>query len=191
MDPHLMPGVFFNLILNAIEHVENLADPAEKVVLVELDDREGMLEARISNRGAPVSPERLKNFFQEVQWFRERAGETGAGNRIRPAGNPGPSRRNPGCINRRGGDDGDRDAAVEVNAFLYRGDVRQVALGTSFPVLVESTRDSFEKKDRPVGDESHQDDVVWIDHETKPLILGYFKHIAHDCDPRKSERSES
>ncbi len=79
MDPYLMPGVFFNLVLNAIEHVENLDDPAQKVVRVDMEERNGILVTHVSNRGTPVSPERLATFFEKFNGSGKGQGRLGLG----------------------------------------------------------------------------------------------------------------
>ena len=79
LDPQLMPGVFFNLILNAIEHVEYLKDPMEKQVRIEMEVKDGILETRISNRGSPVPPERRAVFFEKFTASGKGHGRMGLG----------------------------------------------------------------------------------------------------------------
>ncbi len=64
MDVLLMPGVFTNLILNAIEHVAKLRESSEKTVRVTLSTAENRLIVKIHNRGEPIRPERLATFFE-------------------------------------------------------------------------------------------------------------------------------
>ncbi len=79
LDAQLMPGVFFSLILNAIEHVEGLADPAEKRVTVEFTKESGFYVIRIHNRGAPIPPERLTTCFDKYNPGPEKLYGTGLG----------------------------------------------------------------------------------------------------------------
>ncbi len=65
MDAHLMPGVFFNLILNAIEHVAPLDDPGEKTIRVEMSRAGRRTVVCINNRGVPIPPDRLATFFDK------------------------------------------------------------------------------------------------------------------------------
>ncbi len=79
LDSRLMPGVFSNLILNAIEHVAGLEDPREKIVTVDLRQEEGWTVIRINNRGEPVPPERLETFFEKFNIGPEKRHGTGLG----------------------------------------------------------------------------------------------------------------
>ncbi len=72
MDPNLLPGVFSNLILNAIEHIANLKDPSEKIVRVNLRREEHRLKVEIRNGGEPILPERLLTFFEKFNTDRTR-----------------------------------------------------------------------------------------------------------------------
>lgn len=65
MDLNLLPGVFFNLIKNAIEHVQYSDNEDEKTVTIDLNHDLSNIIIRINNKGAPVSPERLKLFFEK------------------------------------------------------------------------------------------------------------------------------
>ncbi len=80
VDFDLMPGVFVNLIKNAIEHVADLEDPSEKTVLIDLSNRNGRLVVAINNRGEPVPQDRLETFFEKFNSTGKRKrGGTGLG----------------------------------------------------------------------------------------------------------------
>lgn len=79
IDRQLMPGVFTNLILNAIEHVAGLKNPAEKIVLVDLVRESGHLIVRINNKGTPIPPERVATFFDRFNTGPEKKTGTGLG----------------------------------------------------------------------------------------------------------------
>ncbi|MHB9028541.1 MAG: PAS domain-containing protein, partial [Candidatus Latescibacterota bacterium] len=64
-DVNLLPGVFSNLVLNAIEHVADLENPEEKTVTVEMNREGDHLVVRIRNRGEPIPPERVAAFFDK------------------------------------------------------------------------------------------------------------------------------
>ncbi|MHB9027248.1 MAG: PAS domain-containing protein [Candidatus Latescibacterota bacterium] len=67
-DMTLISGVFTNLIMNAIEHVGDLSDPTEKIIRIELYNRDSTIVAAINNRGEPVPPERLVTFFEKFNF---------------------------------------------------------------------------------------------------------------------------
>ncbi|MHB9029985.1 MAG: PAS domain-containing protein [Candidatus Latescibacterota bacterium] len=79
LDRHLMPGVFTNLILNAIEHVEKLKNPEQKLVTVDFLLEKGRYIVRINNKGEPVPPERLATFFEKYNPGTEKKQGTGLG----------------------------------------------------------------------------------------------------------------
>ncbi|MHB9029898.1 MAG: sensor histidine kinase [Candidatus Latescibacterota bacterium] len=79
LDRQFMPGVFTNLILNAIEHLAKLSDPMEKVVMVNLTEEQGRYIVRINNKGTPISPERLATFFEKFNVGPEKRQGTGLG----------------------------------------------------------------------------------------------------------------
>jgi PAS domain S-box-containing protein len=78
MDVNLLPGVFHNLIKNAIEHVGDLDDKSQKTVRIGLFNQAGMVAVRINNLGKPVSPERLATFFDKFNTGKEKI-KTGTG----------------------------------------------------------------------------------------------------------------
>ncbi|MFA6470394.1 MAG: PAS domain S-box protein [Candidatus Latescibacterota bacterium] len=65
MDIKLMPGVFMHLIRNAIEHVRDCSDVADKKVKVDVFNEKDTVVVKINNRGEPVSQERLATFFEK------------------------------------------------------------------------------------------------------------------------------
>ncbi len=77
-DIDLLPGVFQNLIKNAIEHVSGLEQ--DNVVKVDVSEEDGMLLVRINNKGEAISPERLSLFFEKFNTDRsKKSGGTGLG----------------------------------------------------------------------------------------------------------------
>jgi CheY-like chemotaxis protein len=75
-DPSFLPGVFTNLVKNAMEHVEG-EDPAR--VSVQLTEEDGHAVVRVRNGGAPVPPERLSTFFDKFNSTKTNQGGTGLG----------------------------------------------------------------------------------------------------------------
>jgi two-component system, cell cycle sensor histidine kinase PleC len=78
-DADLLPGVFYNLIKNAIEHVGGCADPEEKTVRFALRREGNEAVVSISNRGAPIPPEKIAAFFDKYNTDRVKAGGAGLG----------------------------------------------------------------------------------------------------------------
>lgn len=77
-DARFLPGVFRNLIKNAIEHVQGL-DPKDHhlgVVLGDVDDGLGVV---VSNGGAPLSEEQAEHFFDKFNSTKKASGGTGLG----------------------------------------------------------------------------------------------------------------
>lgn len=64
-DRDLLPGVFSNLLLNAIEHVADCTDPEDRIVRVTVHTEKGRVIVKIVNRGATIPPERLETFFEK------------------------------------------------------------------------------------------------------------------------------
>jgi len=67
-----MPGVFRNLLLNAIEHVAERASDTEKVVTVEIRNSESKIITAINNRGEPIHPNQLSTFFEKFNFASSR-----------------------------------------------------------------------------------------------------------------------
>lgn len=65
LDINLLKGVFINLIKNAIEHISDLKNESEKVVKINMINENGKIIVKINNKGEPISPERLKLFFEK------------------------------------------------------------------------------------------------------------------------------
>lgn len=65
MDANLFHGVFYNLIKNSIEHVENLEEGSEKTVKIRLTNTDDKISLSINNKGTPIPPEKLKLFFEK------------------------------------------------------------------------------------------------------------------------------
>jgi PAS domain S-box-containing protein len=79
LDMQLMPGVFTNLILNALEHVASLRDAGEKTVTVGFRKEKDCSIVSINNRGEPVPEERLATFFEKFNVGPEKRHGTGLG----------------------------------------------------------------------------------------------------------------
>jgi PAS domain S-box-containing protein len=71
-DLNLMPGVFHNLIKNAIEHVSGCENPEERKLRVELTREGSSAVVKINNRGIPLAPERIATFFEKFNTDRKR-----------------------------------------------------------------------------------------------------------------------
>lgn len=77
-DPAFLPGVFRNLIKNAIEHVRDL--PAtEQQLSVTLAEGEGGVAIMVANGGSPVPADRLEHFFEKFNSTKRDRGGTGLG----------------------------------------------------------------------------------------------------------------
>jgi two-component system sensor histidine kinase/response regulator len=77
-DTMFLPGVFRNLIKNAVEHVQAL-DPSEQklsVALGEVDDGVGIV---VANGGPPIPEELLPHFFEKFNSTKKGSGGTGLG----------------------------------------------------------------------------------------------------------------
>jgi PAS domain S-box-containing protein len=79
LDPNLMPGVFTNLIQNAIEHVIGLKKSEERIVTVGLTREKNRYVICIHNWGAPIPPERVNTFFEKFNVGPEKRNGTGLG----------------------------------------------------------------------------------------------------------------
>jgi len=79
MDIILLPGVFHNLIKNAVEHVCDLGDESQKEVAVRMTKKMGKIVVTINNRGDPIPPERIAVFFDKFNTERKKKGGTGLG----------------------------------------------------------------------------------------------------------------
>jgi len=78
-DLNLMPGVFTNLILNAIEHVSDLENDNEKIIIISLEKNTNYLFVKINNKGVPIPPEKLSTFFEKFNSDRNKKGGMGLG----------------------------------------------------------------------------------------------------------------
>ncbi|MCH8287350.1 sensor histidine kinase, partial [candidate division KSB1 bacterium] len=65
IDSTLLPGVFRNLIKNAIEHVYKLDDKKQKTVSINMSGKNSHVLVKINNKGKPVPKEKLKLFFEK------------------------------------------------------------------------------------------------------------------------------
>lgn len=65
MDINMMPGVIFNLVLNAIEHVAGCVKPEDKKVRVKLHSTKKSVSVSIHNRGEPIPEDQLATLFQD------------------------------------------------------------------------------------------------------------------------------
>ena len=79
LDINFLPGVFSNLVLNAIEHVAPLTNQAEKTVSIDLYIDQGKYIIRITNRGEPIPPAKMDTFFEKFNTGRKKRGGTGLG----------------------------------------------------------------------------------------------------------------
>ncbi len=80
MDYNLLPGVFNNLIKNAIEHIINLENESEKVVKVDMFNVNSKIVVKINNKGEPIPTEKLQRFFEKFNTDRvKKSGGTGLG----------------------------------------------------------------------------------------------------------------
>jgi signal transduction histidine kinase len=64
-DAHLLPGVFDNLIKNAVEHVAALPSDQQRRVAITLHNEEQWLVVQINNSGPPIAAEHLERFFEK------------------------------------------------------------------------------------------------------------------------------
>ncbi|MEQ9105141.1 MAG: hybrid sensor histidine kinase/response regulator [Rhodothermales bacterium] len=81
-DPSFLPGVFTNLVKNAMEHVdgEGTGDGEGSArVRVQLSVEDGYAVVRVRNGGAPVSAECLPTFFDKFNSTKSDRGGTGLG----------------------------------------------------------------------------------------------------------------
>jgi CheY-like chemotaxis protein len=79
MDANLMAGAFQNLIKNAIEHVSDLPEAADRVVTVALRDEGDRAIVSVRNGGEPVPPEKVATFFEKFNTGKKGKGGTGLG----------------------------------------------------------------------------------------------------------------
>jgi len=68
IDKTIMPGVYENLLKNAIEHVQGNEN---EVIIVTMYNSRGKLITEINNRGEPINEERLKTFFHKFNSTKE------------------------------------------------------------------------------------------------------------------------
>ena len=65
IDFNLMPGVFFNLIKNAIEHIASSENETDRSVKVNIFNEDGRVVITVNNKGEPVPPEKIDTFFDK------------------------------------------------------------------------------------------------------------------------------
>ena len=116
LDRDLLPGAFSNLIINAVQHVAELDDPAEKVVTVALSRLGNAYLTRINNRGAAIPPDRLKTFFDKFNTTHGENGGAGLGTTYALLVARAPRRRYHGDLGHGNGDNGHDDAAGKVKS---------------------------------------------------------------------------
>ena len=68
IDKTIMPGVYENLLKNAIEHVQGNKN---EVIIVTMHNSRGKLITEINNRGELINEERLKTFFHKFNSTKE------------------------------------------------------------------------------------------------------------------------
>lgn len=77
-DPGFLPGVFRNLLKNAVEHVKDL--PAkEQNLSIAVGETEGGVGFLVVNGGPPVPEHRLEHFFEKFNSTKKTTGGTGLG----------------------------------------------------------------------------------------------------------------
>ena len=79
MDLSLLPGIFNNLIKNAVEHVSALDELSQKTVTVTMRDDDDSVTVFINNKGKAVSPEKLLTFFDKFNSDPKKVDGTGLG----------------------------------------------------------------------------------------------------------------
>ena len=77
-DSAFLPGVFRNLIKNAVEPVQSLP-AADQGPSVSIKDGAGTLDIRVCNGGPPIPTERLERFFEKFNSTKVAQGGTGLG----------------------------------------------------------------------------------------------------------------
>ena len=79
-DNDLMPGVFHNLIKNAIEHVSKEKEDSEKVIKINMQNVQDKVIITINNKGRIISKEKLFTFFEKFNSdFNNKSGGMGLG----------------------------------------------------------------------------------------------------------------
>jgi two-component system sensor histidine kinase SenX3 len=78
-DQELLTGVFKNLVKNAVEHVIELPDDAQRAIDITLSGEDGQAVVSIRNGGEPIPPERLETFFEKFNSTKESTGGAGLG----------------------------------------------------------------------------------------------------------------
>ena len=78
-DRSLLPGVFVNLIKNAIEHVVSLPDQHKRSVLVTLSKEQEKAIVTINNGGPPIQRTLLESFFERFNSSNNKKGGNGLG----------------------------------------------------------------------------------------------------------------
>ncbi len=72
IDNNLVPGVFYNLIKNAIEHVKNCTQSNEKIININMRKVSNRIILTINNKGEIISPDKLELFFEKFNTNREK-----------------------------------------------------------------------------------------------------------------------
>ncbi|MGA1198379.1 MAG: hybrid sensor histidine kinase/response regulator [Candidatus Latescibacterota bacterium] len=78
VDGNLVRGVFYNLVKNAVEHVEKCADEADRVVKIAVVDAPFAVTITIQNGGKPIPEDLLAVFFEKFNTHGKQGG-TGLG----------------------------------------------------------------------------------------------------------------
>ena len=78
IDDNLVPGVFYNLIKNAIEHVRNCEKSDDRIVEIYVRTDDNRIEITINNKGERVPSDKLELFFEKFNTDREKK-KTGTG----------------------------------------------------------------------------------------------------------------
>ncbi len=77
-DNSFLPGIFRNLLKNAVEHVGGLPQDDHNL-FVTLEDSEDMVTVVVANGGTPIAEERIPTFFEKFNSSKVSAGGAGLG----------------------------------------------------------------------------------------------------------------
>jgi len=77
-DKSFLPGVFRNLLKNAVEHVATLPE-ADRGLGVDLSDSDGFVSVTVRNGGSPIPEDLIPTFFEKFNSTKVSGGGTGLG----------------------------------------------------------------------------------------------------------------
>ncbi len=119
-DPDFLPGVFTNLIKNALEHVAQHPEAPDHTVRIRLAREGGDVVVDIQNGGPEIAPARLETFFDKFNSTKADRGGTGLGTTYAAV-----------VTRAHGGDIAVRSTQVEGTTVTVRLPVSAVRRGTS------------------------------------------------------------